>query len=185
MMVNDGWHETTIRVRYKDTDRLGVVYYGNYLTFFEVGRAEFMRDLGFPYSKIESDGYSLVVTEAAAKYHDNVGYDALVTVRTRIADLRRVRIRFDYQVVSDGRHLLVSGYTVHACMDSNKKLTRIPPDVREVIEKNLVKSSEAPSQADPSSVAGYCGGRARLSPGMAIPLPPGRRPYGPEARRYL
>jgi len=143
MTAQDGWHETAIRVRYKDTDRLGVVYYGNYLTFFEIGRAEFMRDLGFPYSKIEADGYSLVVTEAAAKYHDNVGYDAMVTVRTRVSDLRRVRIRFDYEVVSDGRHLLVSGHTVHACMDSNKKLTRIPPEVREVIEEKLKEFSNS------------------------------------------
>ena len=143
MTGQDGWHETAIRVRYKDTDRLGVVYYGNYLTFFEIGRAEFMRDLGFPYSKIEADGYSLVVTEAAAKYHDNVGYDAMVTVRTRVSDLRRVRIRFDYEVVSDGRHLLVSGHTVHACMDSNKKLTRIPPEVREVIEEKLKEFSNS------------------------------------------
>jgi acyl-CoA thioester hydrolase len=137
MTVQDGWHETAIRVRYKDTDRLGVVYYGNYLTFFEIGRAEFMRDLGLPYSKIEADGYSLVVTEAAAKYHDNVGYDALVTVRTKVSDLRRVRIRFDYEVVSDGRDLLVSGHTVHACMDSNKKVTRIPPEIRQVIEERV------------------------------------------------
>jgi acyl-CoA thioester hydrolase len=139
MTVQDGWHETAIRVRYKDTDRLGVVYYGNYLTFFEIGRAEFMRDLGLPYSKIEADGYSLVVTEAAAKYHDNVGYDALVTVRTKVSDLRRVRIRFDYEVVSDGRRLLVSGHTVHACMDSNKKLARIPPEIRQVIEEKIEK----------------------------------------------
>jgi acyl-CoA thioester hydrolase len=111
------------------------------LTFFEIGRAEFMRDLGLPYSKIEADGYSLVVTEAAAKYHDNVGYDEVVTVRTKVSDLRRVRIRFDYEVVNDGRHLLVSGHTVHACMDSSKKLTRIPPDVREVVEKKLKKPS--------------------------------------------
>jgi acyl-CoA thioester hydrolase len=141
MRVQDGWHETAIRVRYKDTDRLGVVYYGNYLTFFEIGRAEFMRDLGLPYSKIEADGYSLVVTEAAARYHDNVGYDEVVTVRTKVGDLRRVRIRFDYEVVNDGHHLLVSGHTVHACMDSSKKLARIPPDVREVIEKKLEKPS--------------------------------------------
>jgi len=63
-MSENDWHETKIRVRYKDTDRMGVVYYGNYLTYFEIGRAELMRDLGFPYSAFESDGYSLVVTEA-------------------------------------------------------------------------------------------------------------------------
>ncbi|MGD2125457.1 MAG: thioesterase family protein [Desulfobacteraceae bacterium] len=136
-MAEGGWHETKIRVRYKDTDRLGVVYYGNYLTYFEIGRAEFMRELGFPYSKVETDGYSLVVIEAAAKYHDNVGYDELVTVKTAITELRPVRIRFDYRVVSDRGNLLVSGHTVHACTNSNGKPTRIPPGLRRIIEEKL------------------------------------------------
>ena len=66
-MTANEWHETQIRIRYKDTDRMGVVYYGNYLTFFEVGRAELMRDLGFSYARAEKDGYSLMVTEANVK----------------------------------------------------------------------------------------------------------------------
>ena len=133
----DGWHETKIRVRYKDTDRLGVVYYGNYLTFFEVGRAEFMRDLGFPYSKLEADGYSLVVIEAGAKYHDNAGYDALLTVNTMMTELRPVRMRFDYRVRAEDGRLLVSGHTVHACVNARKKPTRIPADLRTFIEERL------------------------------------------------
>jgi len=136
-MSENDWHKTKIRVRYKDTDRMGVVYYGNYLTYFEIGRAELMRDLGFPYSAFESDGYSLVVTEANAKYHSNVGYDTLVTVRTKISDLRLVRVSFEYEIVDEQFGLLVSGYTVHACINSNSKPMRIPPELREIMEENL------------------------------------------------
>ena len=134
-MDSDGWHETKIRVRYKDTDRLGVVYYGNYLTFFEVGRAEFMRDIGFPYSRLEADGYSLVVTEAFSKYHGNVGHDAMVTVKTMITEIRGARVRFDYEVFSDGGRLLVAGYTVHGCINSKSRPTRIPLSLRNFLEE--------------------------------------------------
>jgi acyl-CoA thioester hydrolase len=136
-MLEDGWHETKIRVRYKDTDRMGVVYYGNYLTFFEIGRAELMRELDFPYSRLEADGYTLVVTEASAKYHANVGYDALVTVKTRIGDQRGARVRFDYEVRSEEKKLLVTGHTVHGCINSAMKPTRIPEDLRKLIEEKI------------------------------------------------
>jgi acyl-CoA thioester hydrolase len=132
-MLGDGWHETTVRVRYKDTDRMGVVYYGNYLTFFEIGRAELMRGLGAPYSKLEEEGYTLVVTEASLIYHGNVGYDALVTVKTRIADQRGARVRFDYEVVSEEGKLLVTGHTGHGCINSAMKPTRLPEDLRKLI----------------------------------------------------
>jgi len=136
-MADSNWNEARIRIRYKDTDRMGVVYYGNYLTFFEVGRAELMRDLGFPYAEIEADGYMLVVTEARAKYHANVGYDAEVTVKTKIARVRNASIRFDYEVVDESDKLLVSGHTSHACLNSDLKLVRIPPDLKEVVKKNI------------------------------------------------
>ena len=136
-MPKKGWHKTKIRVRYKDTDRMGVVYYGNYLTYFEIGRAELMRDFGFPYSAFENDGYSLVVTEANAKYHANVGYDTLVTVKTRISNLRAVRVRFEYEIVDENRGLLVDGYTVHACVNTHSKPMRIPIELRNIFEQNL------------------------------------------------
>jgi acyl-CoA thioester hydrolase len=134
-MTENGWHSTKIRVRYKDTDRMGVVYYGNYLTFFEIGRAELMRELGFPYSDLEADGYNLVVTEAAAKYHANVGYDSIITIKTAIADLRNVRVRFEYEIVAEDDGLLVNGHTVHACINSDQKPTRIPSDMKRIMEK--------------------------------------------------
>ena len=136
-MVENEWHRTQIRVKYKDTDRMGVVYYGNYLTFFEVARAEFMRDLGFPYSYLEAQGYTLVVTEAAAKYHANVGYDAVINIKTMITELGKVRIRFDYRIFDEEELLLVSGHTVHACINAKLKPSRIPIYLRKVIQEKL------------------------------------------------
>lgn len=134
-MKEQDWHETNIRVRYKDTDRMGLVYYGNYFTFFEVARSEFMRDLGYPYAQIEAEGYNLVVTEASANYHDNTKYDALIIVKTMIYPVKRVRVRFEYRVFNEKGRLLVSGHTVHACLNSDQKPTRIPAKLKEIIEK--------------------------------------------------
>ena len=136
-MTENGWHKTEIRVRYKDTDRLGVVYYGNYLTFFEVARAEYMREIGYPYSELEAKGYTLVVSEASAKYHGNVGYDAVVTVQSAITEVRPVRVRFDYRVVDGDGRLLVIGHTVHACVNAENKPTRLPPELRKIVEPRV------------------------------------------------
>lgn len=138
-MTENGWHNTDIRVRYKDTDRMGVVYYGNYLTYFEVGRSEYMRELGFPYSQMEGKGYTLVVTEANAKYHRNVGYDSLLTVKTAITEVKRVRVRFDYEILSSDNTLLVTGHTVHACLNPDLKPIRIPEELIKRMEERLLK----------------------------------------------
>ena len=132
-MKENTWHESKIRVRYNDTDRMGVVYYGNYLTYFEVGRAEFMRNLGFPYASLEKEGFTLVVVEAAAKYKSNVGYDSLITVKTKITDVDRVRVKFEYRIFDERDRLLVSGHTVHACINENMKPVRLPLKLKEVI----------------------------------------------------
>lgn len=135
-MKNQKWHKTKIRIRYKDTDRMGVVYYGNYLTFFEVARAELMRDLGLPYSQMESEGISLAVIEAAASYHANVGYDAMITVKTMLSTPGKARIRFDYRVLDDEGNLLVNGHTIHACIGKKMRPMRIPPLLMTVVQEN-------------------------------------------------
>ena len=132
-ITRNKWHKTETRVRYKDTDQMGVVYYGNYLTFFEIGRAELMRRLGFSYSDLENNGYTLAVTEAVAKYHANVGYDSLITIMTKIGEIRAVRLRFDYKVVDQAGRLLVSGHTVHACLDRDQKISKLPEELRTVL----------------------------------------------------
>ena len=136
-MGEDHWHKTEIRVRYKDTDRMGVVYYGNYLTFFEMGRSEYMRAIGYSYADLEKEGYSFVVTEAAAKYHGNVGYDALIRVMIKVSEVRPVRLRFDYRVVDEAGRLLVTGHTVHACLNADQKISRLPQDLKTVLIQKL------------------------------------------------
>ncbi len=126
-------HETSARVLYKDTDRMGVVYYGNYLTFFEMGRTELMRHIGMANSALEARGYVLPVVEASVAYKGNVGYDEIITIRTTISKAGRARVRFDYLVSDENGRLLVTGHTVHACLDSSLKPTRLPEDLLAVI----------------------------------------------------
>ena len=138
LVTQNGWYQTKIRVTYKDTDCMGVVYYGNYLTFFEVGRTELMRALGFPYSNMESNGYRLAVTEAVAKYHGNVGYDAKIIINTAITSMSKIRVQFDYKIISDKGDLIVSGHTVHACLNSDMKPSEIPSEIKKVLEENIL-----------------------------------------------
>ncbi len=121
------------RVPYADTDQMGVVYYGNYLTFFEMGRTELMRHMGIPNSALETRGYILPVVDVAVTYKGNVGYDETITIRTTISKASRVRVRFDYRVTDEGGRLLVTGHTIHACLDSSMKPTRLPEDVLALI----------------------------------------------------
>lgn len=136
-MSENNWHETQVRIRYKDTDRMGVVYYGNYLTFFEVARAEVMRDLNFSYAKMEEEGYALPAIEAGIRYHGNVGYDSLITIKTRVAYVKKVRVRFEYEVFEPGGNMIVKGHTIHACMDSNLKPVRIPSNVKGILRERF------------------------------------------------
>ena len=106
--------ETLARVRYKDTDQMGVVYYGNYFTFFEVGRVEYMRERGIAYKQMEREDDSyIMVTEASCRYLRPARYDDLLRIRTRVSESRRRSIRFSYEILRhDSSELLATGETV-------------------------------------------------------------------------
>lgn len=125
--------ETPIRVRYADTDTMGVVYYGTYPTYFEVGRAEYMRAKGYPYRKFEETGFHLVVVDMEAKYYSNAAYDDLITVRTNISELKSRGLTFHYEIFRDGA-LIVEGKTRHICTNSDKKTVVIPPSLFEILK---------------------------------------------------
>lgn len=125
--------ETSIRVRYADTDTMGVVYYGTYPIYFEVGRAEYMRSKGFPYRKFEETGFHLVVVHLEAKYYNTATYDDLLTVRTSITELKSRGLAFHYEVFRDGA-LIVEGKTKHICTNSDKKTVVIPPSLFEILK---------------------------------------------------
>lgn len=115
-------HETTIRVRYKETDQMGVVYYGNYFTWFEVGRNEFFRKLGFPCGELEERGVLLPVIETGCKYIDSAKFDDEVIIKTKLSELKGVRLKLDYKIFRKiGNTLLVEGFTKHAFVDKEMK----------------------------------------------------------------
>ena len=122
-----------VRVRYAETDRMGVVYYANYLVWFEVGRTEWLRETGWTYREMEQHGIALPVIEAHCEYRQPARYDDDIEIRTRAALLTPVRIRFDYELVRADNTLVASGYTVHAALDAAGRPCRLPPRVTEML----------------------------------------------------
>jgi acyl-CoA thioester hydrolase len=125
-----------IRVRYAETDQMGVVYYGNYLTWFEVGRTDLLRQMGESYRKLEEDeGFYLPVVEAFCRYHRPARYDDLVDIVTRASRPSRARIQFDYQLsrAADGE-LLAKGSTLHVIVDQDGRPRRLPKKLCELLE---------------------------------------------------
>ncbi|MFO0581044.1 MAG: thioesterase family protein [Anaeromyxobacter sp.] len=124
----------TIRVIYGDSDQMGVVYYANYLRYFEAGRNEFIRAKGLRYRDFEERyGLVLPVAEASVKYLVPARYDDLLTVEVSLAEARRASARFTYRVVRDDGTLLATGHTVHACVDRDGKVKRLPAELVEAL----------------------------------------------------
>lgn len=125
------------RIRYQETDQMGVVYYSNYFIYFEMGRTEFMRAIGVPYTSMEKAGLYLVVTEASCKYFAPLRYDDQISITTWVEWCRGVRIRFGYNLFADGSDKpAAEGFTEHACIDKSGKPLRIPDWVASRIPLN-------------------------------------------------
>ena len=122
------------RVLYGDTDQMGVVYYANYLRFFEGARNEWIRALGVPYSEIEARGIMLPVYEASVRYLRPAKYDDLLDIHLAVSHTR-VKIRFEYKVHrSEGDAVLALGHTVHVCVGRDGKPTRAPDWLLKALE---------------------------------------------------
>jgi acyl-CoA thioester hydrolase len=122
--------ETELRVRYAETDTMGVVYHANYLIWFEVGRGEFFRALGQDYGEWEHKGYFLPVSEAYARFHAPARYGELIAVRTWVEQVRSRSLTLGYEVVhSETRQRLASGWTKHICADAQGQARRFPPEL--------------------------------------------------------
>ncbi|MCI5779332.1 MAG: acyl-CoA thioesterase [Lentisphaeria bacterium] len=124
------------RVPYADTDQMGVVYYANYLEYFERGRTEMFRATGASYAKMEREGYFLPVAEAYSKYVGSARYDDLLTFRSYVVEYSRVRIKIATEVRRDGE-VLVTGYVVLGCVNAEFKITRLPRFLVECCEQCL------------------------------------------------
>jgi acyl-CoA thioester hydrolase len=129
-------HRFPLRVRYADTDRMGFAYYGNYLRWFEIGRAEMMRSLGKTYREIEESGISLPVVEASCRYRKPARYDDALVVETAVRSLGRASVEFAYRVVreADGE-LLATGRTQHCFLTPDGKPARAPEFLTALLER--------------------------------------------------
>ncbi len=124
------YYEIEYRVPYADTDQMGVVYYANYLEYFERSRTEMLRAAGLPYSELEKRNCFLPVAEAHCNYHGSARYDDLLTFRSWVESMRGVRLTIRSEV-RRGDELLVSGHVVLASINADRKVVRLPAELIE------------------------------------------------------
>ena len=123
-------HRVQLRPLFGDVDAMNVVYYGNYLRFFETGRCELMRSAGGSYARLAEEGMHLPVTEVGANYKKPALYDQLVTVETSVAWVKKASLQFDYRILATndqgGEDVLVTGFTKHGCVNGQGKVVPLP-----------------------------------------------------------
>jgi len=132
------YKETTLRVRYAETDRMGYAYYGNYATYFEVARVEAMRALGISYRQLEDDGVLLPVAEFHVKYKKPAYYDDEITIKVTITELPKIRFKFDYETRNSKGDLLNTAFTELVFV--NKETGRpmlIPESVKDLMKDHF------------------------------------------------
>lgn len=126
--------EVRTRVRYGETDQMGVVYHANYLLYFEMGRTEYMRERGYAYSDLERRGIYLAVVEAACRYRASAQYDDRIIIRTTVEKITNVTVTFHYSVhKEEGDVLLAEGTTTLACVSGAGKPQRLPREVAQAL----------------------------------------------------
>jgi len=131
---------TKIRVIYADTDAMGVVYHTNYIKWFELGRNEFMRQLGVPCTELGKLGLNLPLINVSCDFLKFATYDQLLTIETKFDYIKKATIRFNSRIWDENKeNVLVEGYTVHACTNHEGKLRRIPKLLLELINKYNIK----------------------------------------------
>ena len=119
--------EVDLRVRYAETDQMGVAYYGSYVVWFEVGRSEYCRAKGFSYRELEGMGFRLVVVDLRCRYKGSVKYDELIVVRTHLKDLKTRMVTFGYRILrKDTQEVIVYGETRHLCLNKRGNPSSMP-----------------------------------------------------------
>ncbi|MFA5039381.1 MAG: thioesterase family protein [Candidatus Omnitrophota bacterium] len=132
--MNPKIHTTEIKVRYAETDKMGIVYYANYLVWFEVGRTEYLLSEGMDYRAVEKEGLFMAVVEAQCSYKAPARYGEVVVIHTWPCDLKNSSLKFQYKVLrKDDGKLLCDGYTAHVLIDKDLKPRKIPEKIRQLL----------------------------------------------------
>lgn len=122
------------RVRYAETDQMGVAHHSSYLLWFEIGRTEFCRKKGLPYSEIEKRGFYLVVVEVHCRYRKPLFYDQKFKIRTKLEEINGRKVKFSYQLLSGDESIHAEGYSTHVATDKNGKAVVIPEDIISILK---------------------------------------------------
>ncbi|MGR3310435.1 MAG: acyl-CoA thioesterase [Candidatus Brocadiales bacterium] len=132
-------YELEVRVRYSETDQMGVVHHSNYFNYFEMGRIGYMRSLGAVYANIEKEHTYLVVSEVYCKYKASAKFDDMLIIKTWVSRLKQTRIEFRYEIVKDDEdsRLIAEGYSVLACLDKNRRPVIIPEALKELLSAEV------------------------------------------------
>ena len=149
----EGWHETEFRVRYAETDQMGIAHHSNYLIWFETGRSDLCRARGFSYKEMEEkEGALLVVAESYVRYKAPAFYEDVLLVRVKVGEIRSRSLRFVYEIVRPSDDLLIAeGETLHLVTDGSRKVRSLPDAYRELLTRdpqakfNAFPANQAPS----------------------------------------
>jgi acyl-CoA thioester hydrolase len=130
------WHETEIRVRYAETDKMGIVHHSNHYVWFELGRSEYCRSKGFSYREMEDQADALlVVAESSCRYKSPAFYEDVLTIRTRVSRIRSRSISFSYQIYRVADSVVIAeGETLHIVTDKNNKIITMPEKYQEMLK---------------------------------------------------
>jgi len=127
--------ESPLRVRYSETDRMGIVYHAHYIVWFEIARTDYCRAAGMPYRALEDSGLLILVTAVECRYRGSARYDDAVRVRSRLTELASRGLAFGYEIVDESGRLLADGSTRHVFADVHGKPRRAPDEVIETLER--------------------------------------------------
>lgn len=146
------WHESQIRVRYAETDQMGIVHHSNFLIWFEFGRSEFCHARNFSYKEMERAGALMIVAEAYCRYKSPAFYEDDLIIRTKVSDVRSRSLRFIYEIYRPADEaLLAEGETLHLVTDADKKIRTFPESYKEKLLADETPGAEAfPADQAPS-----------------------------------
>jgi len=135
-------HKVEVRVRYEETDQMGVVYYANYFVYFEIGRTEFLRSMGLPYGELEKANVFLAVFDAYCKYKAPARYDDLLVIKTWVSRLKHARVEMSYEIWRENEtQLVVEGHTTLACLNEKGRPQLIPDNLLKLL-KSVYKEGQ-------------------------------------------
>lgn len=131
-------HEIKTRIRYQETDQMGIVYYANFFVYFEMGRTEYLRDLGLPYAELENEHIYFPVTETYCRFRSPAQYDDVLIIQTWVSELKHATVQFSYKIIREGdNNLIAEGFTKLACLNIHRKPTPVPEKLKKLLQDTI------------------------------------------------